>query len=65
MELFVLYWVIVVLLFVVGLVHVIVSSVKNQSTKLGLRLLIASVILLVIGAGACAIIMSNLHIDTR
>lgn len=62
MEIFIVYWVIVVLLFVIGIIQVIVKAAKNQSVKPGLKLVIASVIMLVIGAGACAVILSNLNI---
>lgn len=62
MGLFIVYWVIVVLLFVIGIVQIIVRAAKNQSVKSGLKLVIASVIMLVIGAGACAVILSNLTI---
>ena len=62
MEIFIVYWVIVVLLFVIGIVQIIVKAAKNQPVKSGLKLVIASVIMLVIGAGACAVILSNLNI---
>ena len=57
------YWVIVVVLFLAGIVQLIIKSVKNQPLKPALRLIIASVIMLVIGAGACAVILSNLNIN--
>lgn len=56
----IIYWVIVVVLFIVGVVQVIIKSVKNEPVRPGLKLIIASVIMLVIGAGACAVILSNL-----
>ncbi|MDY0905652.1 hypothetical protein [Pedobacter sp. CFBP9032] len=56
----IIYWLIVVVLFIVGVVQVIIKSVKNEPVRSGLRLIIASVIMLVIGAGACAVILSNL-----
>ncbi|MGQ7854777.1 hypothetical protein ACUN24_11075 [Pedobacter sp. WC2501] len=62
MELFIVYWVIVGLLFTIGIIQIIVKGAKNQSVKPGLKLVIASVIMLVIGAGACAVILSNLSI---
>ena len=58
----IIYWLIVVVLFIVGVVQVIIKSVKNEPVRSGLRLIIASVIMLVIGAGACAVILSNLKI---
>ncbi|MFC3559723.1 hypothetical protein [Pedobacter jamesrossensis] len=63
MEGFVVYWVIVLLLLVIGIIQLIIKSVKNQPLKPALRLIIASVIMLVIGAGACAIILSKLSIS--
>ncbi|WP_412467792.1 hypothetical protein [Pedobacter sp. KLB.chiD] len=62
MGIFVIYWVIAVLLFVIGIVQVIIKAVNNQPVKSGLKLIIASVVMLVIGAGACAVILSNLKI---
>ena len=56
----IIYWLIVVVLFIVGVVQVIIKSVRNEPVRSGLRLIIASVIMLVIGAGACAVILSNL-----
>ncbi|MFD2582069.1 hypothetical protein ACFSR6_06190 [Pedobacter vanadiisoli] len=62
MGIFIIYWVIVVLLFVIGIIQIIVKATKDESVKPGLKLVIASVIMLVIGAGACAVILSNLNI---
>ncbi|WP_316844217.1 hypothetical protein [Pedobacter psychrodurus] len=62
MEIFIVYWVVAVLLFVVGVILIIIKAINDQPVKPGLRLLIASVIMLVIGAGACAVILSNLNI---
>lgn len=62
MGLFIVYWVVAVLLFLVGVIQMIIKAAKNQPVKSGLKLVIASVIMLVIGAGACAVILSNLHI---
>lgn len=62
MGIFIIYWVIAVLLFVIGIVQVIIKAVNNQPVKSGLKLIIASIIMLVIGAGACAVILSNLNI---
>lgn len=60
MELFGLYWFAVIGLFIVGIITIIVKAAKNEPVKTGLKMVIASVILLVIGAGACALILSNL-----
>ncbi|WP_431292395.1 hypothetical protein [Pedobacter sp. P26] len=62
MGIFIVYWVIVVLLFVIGIIQIVVKAAKNQPVKSGLKLVIASVIMVVIGAGACAVILSNLNI---
>ncbi len=62
MGIFIIYWVIAVLLFIIGIVQIIMKAVRNQTVKPGLQLVIASVIMLVIGAGACAVILSNLKI---
>ncbi|WP_293741752.1 hypothetical protein [uncultured Pedobacter sp.] len=62
MGIFIIYWVIAVLLFIIGIVQIIMKAVRNQPVKPGLQLVIASVIMLVIGAGACAVILSNLKI---
>lgn len=53
------YWGIAILLVIVGFVMLIVKSVKNQPLKPALQVLITGVILLVIGAGACAALLSN------
>ena len=55
-----LYWAAVAIIFIVGIIMMIVATVNNQPLKQGLRLVILSVILLVIGAGACAIMLSGL-----
>ena len=62
MEGFLLYWAAVAILLLVGFIQLIVKSVKNEPLKPALRLLIIGVILVVIGAGACAVILSNLSI---
>ncbi|WP_157255682.1 hypothetical protein [Pedobacter sp. Leaf41] len=62
MGLIIFYWLAVAVLFIVGLIQVIIRSSRNQPVKPGLILIIISVIMIVIGAGACAIILSNLSI---
>ncbi|MGM9477486.1 hypothetical protein ACS5PU_13690 [Pedobacter sp. GSP4] len=62
MEIFILYWIAAALLFAIGIIQVIVKAARNQPVKPGLKLVIASVIMVVIGAGACAVILSNLNI---
>lgn len=60
MELILLYWGATALLLVIGFVMLIVNAVANKPLKMALRMLIAGVILIVIGAGACAVMLSNL-----
>jgi len=62
MGLFILYWAAAIILLVVGIIKTIILSVKNQSVKSGLWLIISAIIMLVIGAGACALILSNLNL---
>ncbi|MFC3363416.1 hypothetical protein ACFOG5_09575 [Pedobacter fastidiosus] len=49
-------------MFVVGIIQIIIKAANNKPLKPGLNLVIISVVMLVIGAGACAVILSNLHI---
>jgi len=58
--LIIIYWIAVAVMFFVGLVMLIVKSSNNLPLKPALTLLIISVIMLVIGAGACAIMLSGL-----
>jgi len=60
MVLIIIYWVAVAIMFFVGLVMLIVKSSNNLPLKPALRLLIISVVMLVIGVGACAVILSGL-----
>ncbi|MBE9602918.1 hypothetical protein [Pedobacter sp. MC2016-24] len=60
MELMLLYWAATGLILVVGFVMLIANAVAGKPLKMALRTLITGVILLVIGAGACAVILSNL-----
>lgn len=46
-------------LFVVGIIMMIAAASNNSPVKPGLKLLIASVIMVVIGFGACAVILAN------
>ena len=55
-----LYWAVTGILFLVGLIMLIAKSSNNQPIKPGLRLMIISVIMVVIGAGACAVILGGL-----
>jgi len=60
MVLIIIYWVAVAIMFFIGLVMLIVKSSNNLPLKPALRLLIISVVMLVIGVGACAVILSGL-----
>lgn len=53
------YWLAVIVIFLIGLIQLIVKSYNNKPLKPALRLLIISVIMLVIGIGACAALMSS------
>ncbi|MFC3559724.1 hypothetical protein [Pedobacter jamesrossensis] len=55
----ILYALATVVLFVVGIIMMIIASSNNTSVKPGLKLLIASVIMVLIGFGACAVILAN------
>ncbi|WP_316772111.1 hypothetical protein [Pedobacter frigiditerrae] len=54
------YWLAVGVVFLIGLAQLIIKSSKNQPLKPALKLLIISVIMLVIGVGACAVILGGL-----
>lgn len=55
------YWLAVGVLFLIGLIQLIVKSSKKEPLKPALKLVIASVIMLVIGVGACALILTGLN----
>lgn len=57
--LFVIYCFTAIVLFVVGLIQIIIKSSRNEPVKPGLKLLIISVIMVVIGFGACAVLLAN------
>lgn len=57
--LFVIYCITAVVLFVVGIIQIIIKSSRNEPVKPGLKLLIISVIMVVIGFGACAVLLAN------
>lgn len=57
--LFIVYCLTAVVLFVVGIIQVIIKSSRNEPVKSGLKLLIISVIMMVIGFGACAVLLFN------
>ncbi|GAA4197831.1 hypothetical protein GCM10022289_05620 [Pedobacter jeongneungensis] len=57
--LFVIYCLTAVVLFVVGIIQVIIKSSRNEPVKPGLKLIIISVIMVVIGFGACAVLLAN------
>ena len=54
------YWFAVAILFLIGIIQLIVKSSKNEPLKPALKLLIIAVIMVVIGVGACAVIMGGL-----
>lgn len=55
-----LYWAVTGILFLVGLITLIAKASNNQPVKPGLRLIIVSVIMVVVGAGACAVILGGI-----
>ena len=57
--LFFLYGLAIIGLFIAGIITIIVKSSNNQPVKLGVQMLIASIVLVVIGGGACAVILAN------
>lgn len=57
--LFIVYCLTAVVLFVVGIIQIITKSSRNEPVKPGLKLLIISVIMVVIGFGACAVLLAN------
>jgi len=54
-----LYGLTAIVLFIVGIIQVIIKSTNNEPVKSGLKLIIISVIMVVIGFGACAVILSQ------
>ncbi|TKC05599.1 hypothetical protein FA048_17930 [Pedobacter polaris] len=54
------YWLAAGVVFLIGLIQLIIKSSKNEPLKPALKLLIISVIMLVIGVGACAVILGGL-----
>jgi len=57
--LFVIYCLTAIILFVVGIIQIIIKSSRNEPVKSGLKLIIISVIMVVIGFGACAVLLAN------
>jgi len=57
--LFFLYGLAIIGLFIAGIITIIVKSSNREPVKLGVQMLIASIILVVIGGGACAVILAN------
>ncbi|TCC87046.1 hypothetical protein EZ428_22875 [Pedobacter frigiditerrae] len=56
----IIYWLTAGVIFLIGLIQLIVKSSKNEPLKPALKLLIISIVMLVIGVGACAAILSGL-----
>lgn len=57
------YWIAAVVIFVVGLIKLIIAASNGEPAKGGLKLLILSIIMVVIGVGTCALMLSG--ISTR
>jgi hypothetical protein len=60
--LFIAYWAAAGIIFLIGLIKLIIAASNGGPAKGGLRLLIISVIMVVIGVGACAMILSNISV---
>ncbi|ACU03046.1 hypothetical protein [Pedobacter heparinus] len=58
----VIYWIVVAVIFLIGIIKIIVASANNKPVKPALKLVIASVIMLVIGVGACAAILGGISV---
>jgi len=58
--LLIIYGLTAIILFIVGIVKIIINSSKDEPVKPGLKLVIISVMMVVIGFGACAVILSGL-----
>jgi hypothetical protein len=56
----ILYWLAVAGILLIGLIKLGVSSSKNEPVKPALRLIIISLVMLVIGVGACAAILTGM-----
>lgn len=56
----IIYWIVVGGVFLVGLIKLLVAMGNNEPAKPGLKLIITSVIMVVIGVGACAAILGGL-----
>ncbi|MEE1945549.1 hypothetical protein VRU48_10565 [Pedobacter sp. KR3-3] len=55
-----LYWAIAGILFLVGIIMLIARSSTDKPVKPGLRLIIIAAIMVVVGAGACALIIGGI-----
>lgn len=58
----IIYWVSVLIIFFVGLIRLIINAMNKQPVRGALKLVILSVVMVVIGAGACALMMSGINI---
>lgn len=56
------YWIGVLVLLLVGLIKLIAAAVQQKPYKPGLKILLVGIVLLVIGAGACAAMIGGLSI---
>jgi len=56
------YWIAVGIIFLIGMIKMIGALARNEPAKPGLKLIIAAVIMLVIGAGACATILGGISV---
>ena len=59
--LFIAYWIATVIIFLVGLIKLIIAVSNSQPVKSGLTLMIVAIIMVVIGAGACAMMLTGIN----
>jgi multidrug transporter EmrE-like cation transporter len=56
----IIYWIAVAIIFIVGLARIIFTKPTANNKVPGLKLIIAAVIMVVIGGGACALMLGSL-----
>jgi hypothetical protein len=59
----ILYWIAAGLMLLIGIIKIIIAAANSQPAKAGLKLVITSVIMLVVGVGACALILGGINIQ--
>ena len=59
--LFIAYWIAAVIIFLVGLIKLIIAVSNSEPVKSGLTLMIVAIIMVIIGAGACAMMLTGIN----